>query len=47
MMLAQILMYIILFVMGVVPLLFLTLSIPVVIVWKIIRRIRYGIKITD
>ena len=46
-MVAQILLYVFLFTFGVLPLLFLVLSLPVVIIWKIVRSIRYGIKITD
>ena len=46
-MLGQILVVIVMFVLGVVPCLFLTLSIPVVLIWKIYRKVRYGLKLTD
>lgn len=46
-MIGQILVYVFLFVLGVVPCVFLTAAIPVVITWKIVRSVRYGIKITD
>lgn len=31
-----------LFILGVLPTLYLTLSIPAVIVWKIYRKVKYG-----
>lgn len=31
-----------LIVMGVIPILYMSLSIPVIIVWKIYRKIRFG-----
>lgn len=46
-MFVQILLMIFLIVFGLLPVVFLTGSIPVVIVWKIYRRIRYGIRITE
>ena len=33
--------------LGGVPILYLTLSIPVVIVWKIYRKIKYGYTLYD
>lgn len=46
-MFVQIILMIFLIVFGLLPFVFLAGSIPVVIVWKIYRRIRYGIRITE
>lgn len=46
-MVLQIIVYAFLFLFGVIPAVFMTVSIPVVIIWKIYRSVRYGIRITD
>lgn len=32
---------------GVIPTLYILVSLPAIIIWKIFRKIRYGCKITD
>ncbi len=34
-------------IIGGIPTVFLVLSIPVIIVWKVYRKIRFGYKLTD
>lgn len=44
---ATIILFVMMAIMGGVSSLYLVISLPVVIIWKIYRKIRYGYKLTD
>ena len=44
---ATIFVYLILFVFGALPCIFMAVGIPAVIIWKICRALRYHCKLTD